>query len=135
MNRQDMAANLQTDNRFNGSKKMICWFCYWGWPLAVYEIYKRALDALHGDARPLLYGPGHVVWADENFGHAQSCLDIFDQCRWLDDYSNEVWAIVRRSLEELAALPDEAWDVEPEDYDGEHPENYPPAAGVVMVKR
>jgi hypothetical protein len=41
--------------------------------------------------------------------------------------------IVRESLVELAALPERVYDVEPEDYDDEHPELYPPAEGVVMV--
>ncbi len=91
-----------------------------------------AKDALGGNDMPLLYGPAHVVWADENFDFAPWCLKSFDQHR--GDFSDEELAIVKRSLEQLAALPAEAWDVEPEAYGGEHPENFPPPTNVKMVR-
>lgn len=104
---------------------MICWHCYWGWPKPVAEIYKKALAALNGDWFPLHFGPSHIVWEDENFDSAEWCLQHFD--KYKGNYTKEDLAIVKRSLEELVALPKSDWDVEPKDYDGEHPEDYPPA--------
>jgi hypothetical protein len=103
---------------------MVCWFCHWGWPKPVAEIYKRALQDLGGDWSPLHFGPAHIVWEDENFDSAQWCLDNFD---WDIDYPKAQLAIVKRSLEELAALPQSAWDVEPADFDGNDPQNHPPS--------
>ena len=111
---------------------MNCWYCYWGWPEAVATIYQDALRELGGDDRPLNYGPAHVVWEDENFDDAEGCLISFDKYRY--DYSDEELAVVRRSLERLVALPESERCVEPEDYDGEHPDNYPPPIGIKMVK-
>ncbi|GAH65571.1 unnamed protein product, partial [marine sediment metagenome] len=42
-------------------------------------------------------------------------------------------AVVRWSLEKLAELPLEQREIEPEDYDGFHPERYPPTVEVVKV--
>ncbi len=78
-----------------------------------------------------MYGPAHVVWADENFDSAQWCLDNFEKYR--GDNSDAALAVVRRSLERLAALPESAWNVEPEDYDDRNPDQYPPPDGVEMV--
>lgn len=103
---------------------MQCWYCHWGWAAPVVEIYNRALKKLDGDSSPLHYGPAHIVWDDENFDCAEDCLRRFDENAGdLSDFEKEV---VRVSLQELAALPREEWDVEPEDYDGQHPEKYPP---------
>lgn len=73
------------------------------------------------------YGPAHIVWGDENFerSHVQWCLDQFEQYR--GDYGDAELAAVRMSLEELLLLPNEVLAPEPADYDGEHPERYPPA--------
>lgn len=102
---------------------MICWFCYWGWPPWVEFIFDEALEEIGGDG-PLLFGPAHIVWEDENFDLAQLCLDHFDEHS--GTHSEEDLAIVRRSLEQLRDVPNECL-VAPEDYDGKHPENYPPA--------
>jgi hypothetical protein len=110
----------------------ICWDCHWGWPKPVADIFLEAKAALDGDDAPLLYGPGHIVWSDENFDSTQWCLDNFD--KYSDHLDAEEAAIVRRSLEQLAALPESVVFVCPADYDGEHPEHYPPPAGVEMVK-
>lgn len=111
---------------------MICWYCYWGWATPVAEIYKDALAELNGDKFPLHYGPAHIVWEDENFDAAQWCLDNFDIYR--GDNSDEELAAVRKSLERLAALPQETWDIEPDDYDDLHPENFPPRVPVERVR-
>ncbi len=111
----------------------ICWNCYWGWPKPVADIYDKALAALAGDESPLDYGPGHIVWADENFDSAEWCLKHFDEHR--SDYSDADRAIVKESLEKLTELPLNVRCVEPEDYDDEHPELYPPPKGIEMVLR
>lgn len=110
----------------------ICWSCYWGWPKPVADIYNEAVAAMDGCESPMQFGPGHTVWSDENFNCADICLENFD--RWKGEFSEADLAIVRKSLEKLAALPENVRDVEPEDYDDEHPALYPPPAGVEMVQ-
>jgi len=109
----------------------ICWYCHWGWPKPVAEIYKQALEKLNGYDSPLIFGPSHLVWADENFNYAEQCLEYCD--RYTGDYDAEL-AIIRWSLEELIKLPVDLRCVKPEEYDGEHPELYPPPDGVEMVR-
>ena len=109
----------------------ICWYCYWGWAKPVAEIYTAALEALGGDSDPLHFGPAHIVWEDENWDSARWCLDNFE--KYPGDNSAEELAIVRWSLEELEKLPIEQREIEPEDYDGQHPERYPPTVEVVKV--
>lgn len=110
---------------------MICWYCHWGWPKAVADIYLKAKGEL-GFENALHYGPAHVVWEDENFDRAEWCLENFE--KYSGELSEKEAAVVRRSLEELAALPLSERCVEPEDYDGEAPENFPPRAGLVMLR-
>lgn len=110
---------------------MICWYCHWGWPKRVAEIYEEAAKQLGGDAIPLDYGPSHLVWADENFDAAEWCLEHFDE--YTKHFDEEQLPIVRWSLEELVKIPLEERDIWPEDYDGKHPENYPPTVEVKRV--
>ncbi len=123
---------------------MICWWCFWGWPVQVRAIYDRAvqdIDALlpsdwRGEPRDgeaaLHWGPAHVVWEDENFEDPSWCLENCDSPAF-DDWHKGALEIVRRSLRELAALPAEL-RTEPPGYDGEHPESFPMPPDVVMVK-
>jgi hypothetical protein len=111
-----------------------CWSCFWGWPEPVARIYTSAVEALDGDTAPLDYGPGHIVWGDENFDLAEACLQECDTAAAVGDESPAQLAIVRQSLRDLAALPLAVRDVVPSTYDGEHPEQYPPPDGVIMVK-
>ena len=67
------------------------------------EIYECALVRLGGRSDPLLFGPGHIVWGDNNFDCAEWCLENFDDYRGL--YSDDDLAIVRESLEELCKIP------------------------------
>ena len=110
----------------------ICWYCYWGWPKIVAKIYQRALTKLEGDESPLHYGPAHIVWSDENFDSAEWCLEHFDDYK--SDYSDSDLMIVRESLEELAKLPLDIRCIQPEDYDGEHPELYLPPKDIEMIE-
>ena len=119
-------------NSFGGAGMSLCWFCHWGWPEPIANIYLKAVRDLGGhNLSPLHFGPAHSVWEDENFDNAQWCLDNFSKyCR---DYQDWELAIVRRSLQELLEVPDELKEW-PKDYDGNHPELFPPPAGVKMVK-
>jgi len=104
---------------------MICYWCHWGWPKPIRDIYGQALAKLGGDDHWLHYGPGHIVWADENWDSAQWCLDHFDE--YVRDMTEHEKAVVRESLELLLAVPDE-YKSEPDDYDEENPQNFPPPA-------
>ncbi len=113
---------------------MICWYCHWGWSKQVADVFKNAIDLLDGDDSVLLYGPSHVVWEDENFEHAEYCLDHF-----MDDYykngnrfTDYELLVCSLSLYELTKIPLAIRCPEPDNYDGEHPELYPPPLGLIM---
>jgi len=113
---------------------IICWYCYWGWPRAVRDLYDEAVRDLGGDDFALEFGPAHVVWADENFDTASidGCLE---RCAAGDArFTPAELAVVRHSLERLRELPEAVRCPAPADYDGVHPENYPPPARMEMVK-
>lgn len=78
------------------------------WSDRVKEIYTQAVIDLGGNIFPLHFGPAHVVWEDDNLDCAQECLDNFDEFR--GDYKDWQLEVVKRSLVELAALPEnELW--------------------------
>ena len=112
---------------------MICWYCHWGWPEQVAAIYRRGVEAAGETA--MHFGPGHIVWSDENFdaGSIKGCIK--DSQKYRGDLTNEEVASVVRSLNELLAVPEDVRCCEPEDYDGDNPENYPPPQGLKMVNR
>lgn len=121
----------------------VCWYCHWGWPKVIREIYERAskeidevlmaseennwtspdkprsgYDALH-------FGPSHVTWEDENFDgdHKYELEFCNDPLFFL--WHQPALEIVRRSLQELVALPEDIRNP-PKDYHDQNPENYPP---------
>jgi hypothetical protein len=94
------------------------------------EIYKEGIKKAGWSA--MHFGPAHVVWEDENFEHAESCLRDFD--KYAKNLTKEEQAGVRWSLEELSKVSLESRCPEPKEYDGEHPELYPPAKNIKMVK-
>lgn len=108
----------------------ICWWCYWGWPKQIRDIYDRGV-AVAGEMA-MDYGPAHVVWSDENWDCAPGCLKDCDDPRY-DEWPLEDLEAVRCSLRELIALPPELKEA-PAGYDGRHPERFPPPASWVMVK-
>lgn len=113
----------------------MCWYCYWGWPEPVANIYKQALAKLGDYERPLHYGPSHIVWEDCNFenGNIQYCLDNLQTHR--NDCADEELAIVRWSLEELLKIPEEIRDPCPDGYDHNgDPAKFPPPGNIKMVK-
>ncbi len=113
---------------------MICWYCHYGWPSQVVDIYERYAP-LAGESA-MHYGAAHIVWDDENFArhHVQWCLDHFDEYK-RDDATDAENAAVRDSLEALLALPDDVLDpgsaYESQDDDASI-EDFPPPAGMVM---
>lgn len=116
-----------------------CWWCKWGWRKEVAEIYIRAAKALieigSDPMDALQFGPGHIVWSDENFDSAGWCLEHFDE--YTRDLTMDEQAIVRRSLEELAALPADLHDL-PDGYsedDMDDPSETPPPADWKMVTK
>lgn len=118
----------------------ICWFCHWGWPKPIADIFDRAEQELGSDYC-LVSGPSHIVWEDENFedDHIDYCLGLVDERRdslLLDGWTEQELEIVKMSLRELKGVPAHL-RTEPEGYedDDEHPEKYPPPEGLEMVKR
>lgn len=111
---------------------MICWYCYWGVAKPVADIYSRAAVKL-GYTDPLEFGPSHVVWSDENFDDdsIQFCIR---ECDTAGHYNADEIDVVRQSLVELLKIPKSIRECCPEEYDGCHPENYPPPDVVDMVK-
>lgn len=109
-----------------------CWHCHWGWSRAVRDVFDRAIEALLGDDNPLLYGPAHIVWEDENWDSVDWCIEHFNEHR--GKYTELQLAVVMKSLVELRDLPPETRDPCPKDYDGQHPDKYPPVGGVKMAR-
>jgi hypothetical protein len=135
----------------------MCWYCRWGWPKAVADIYLRAerdIDAMIPEPGPendwtdwdgepscgesaLKYGPTHCVWEDENFGgdfefELKEC-DSPMYANWLPGAMD----VVRRSVRELLALP-ESVRMPRQDYFEEHPDgrtadDFPPPPEIEMV--
>ncbi len=101
-----------------------CWYCHWGWPIHIIEIFDEAKRRLGGDSY-LLSVAAHIVWDEENFNLAKRCLEQLD--KYQNDLSEEELAVIRWSLEELDKLPDEI-KVEPDEYweDDDNPDKYPP---------
>ena len=116
----------------------VCWYCHWGWPKPVADIYDEALKLLHGDEAPLRFGPAHMVWEDENFDNRSVnwCLEEFDNGarKWRNRFPLSDLAVVQRSLEKLSAVPEFNRCPRP-DYDDENPEDFPPPPGMEMVRR
>lgn len=108
-----------------------CWYAYWGWSKTVYDIYVEAVKKLDGNRHPLLFGPAHIVWEDENWDCVDWCLDHFNEHR--GSWTGAQLEVVKWSLLELQKVPLYIRAPEPDDYDDEHPENYPPAVGIEMV--
>lgn len=114
-----------------------CWFCHWGWPKPVADIYEKYV-ALVGKTA-MHYGPAHIVWEDENFAddNIDFCIKACDEPDpYNDNCTAEDCAIVKRSLIELRAVP-ETLRSEPEEFNDEYddPADFPPPDGVEMVRK
>lgn len=114
---------------------MICWYCHWGWPQPVAEIYDKGVAAAGEMA--MHHWAGHVVWSDENFDTEtiQECIASAKNGEDREDLTDEQVAVVVESLEALLMVPEDIRCCEPEDYDGECPANFPPPNGLVMCHR
>ena len=117
---------------------MICWYCHWGWPKVIADIYDEALGKMAENRSALHFGPAHVVWEDENFTSAECCLEDFEWYK--GDYSEEELAAVRWSLEELAKIPMEIRNVAAEyeeraEEEDLHPDDFPPPEDMEMIRK
>ena len=120
----------------------VCYWCFWGWPKPIADVYNDALKKLqaisdqHGE-QDLEYGPAHIVWNEENWDDdsVQFCIDACDNVAYAD-IEPAVLAIVRASLVDLKSVP-VVFRVEPDGYenDDDHPERYPPPANWHMMQR
>ena len=111
----------------------ICWYCHWGWAKQVMDIYDAALEMPGSSWSAMHFGPAHIVWEDENFDRAEWCLENFD--KYSEDLTEKEKAAVRWSLEELNKIPMHIRCPEPDDYDDEHPDQYPPPVTITMIRR
>lgn len=119
----------------------ICWYCYWGWNQKVLDIYNQ-YEKLVGESS-MDYGPGHIVWADENFleENIEYCIKYCDELladekqREERDISRTDVLLVRDSLIALLKIPEDERCCEPEDYDGNSPENFPPPNSIKMGRK
>lgn len=111
----------------------MCWYCYWGLPKPVHEIYQRGLEDVGESA--MNYGPAHVVWADFNLdnGSIQACIEDCEQ-RLYGDFDATTFERVKQSLVELLAVPEEIRCPMPDNHDPNQPELFPPPAGLELVK-
>ncbi len=110
----------------------MCWYCYWGLPKPIADIYEKHLSNAGFSA--MHFGPAHIVWEDSNLDRdsIQWCLDHFDEYK--HGHLDSELAHVRQSLVDLLALPDELLEY-PGDEDSSNHEQNPPKPGWIMVKR
>lgn len=84
----------------------MCWYCHWGLPKPIADIYERALIEIGGNESALESGPAHMVWGDFNFDD-----ESIDYClnRTIGDgnFSHDEIYAIRRSLLALLAVPSE----------------------------
>ena len=111
----------------------ICWYCHWGWPEQVAEIYRLGVE--RSSYVSMHYGPGHVVWDDENFETVHINWFIENAQGNRGDLSDGELAVVIESLTALLAVPEDIRCCEPADYDEENPDNYPPPGNLQMIKK
>lgn len=95
--------------------------------MKVTKIYNQALGMCDGMWKALHFGPSHIVWEDENFwDHSiEFCINEMNTETY-DNFSDEQLNAVRWSLEQMALMPESERCVEPDDYNGENPDDYPP---------
>jgi hypothetical protein len=114
----------------------LCWYCYWGWPKPIADIYDKYAAIIGSHA--LEYGRAHVVWADENFDDESIRLCI-ERLRDPEDDADDD-ALVVETLRALALVPREMREADEHvGYDNDspehHPKNFPPPPEWVMVRR
>jgi hypothetical protein len=107
-----------------------CWYCCWGWPKPVADVYLHYEALIGGHA--LKYGPGHIVWEDENFGDSSIlwCIEQRDNPLYRDDDQAELDLIVE-SLRALLTI-DEAVRV-PEGVGADDVAAFPPKCPCVKI--
>lgn len=112
----------------------MCWYCEWGLPKPVADIYTEALEKLGGYKHPLHYAAAHTVWDDYNFSDKsiQWCIDNFNKYR--GDYTDSELRVVMWSLLKLLQIPENERDIASFNNEGEELIDAPPPDGIKMVK-
>lgn len=110
----------------------LCYYCHWGWPKPIADIYDKYLEIAGQSA--MHFGPAHVVWEDENFERhlIEWCLVEADTYRAYD-CTDEEHEAVKQSLRELLTLPDAIFVVPEGGWDD--PDKHPPHDGIERVRR
>ena len=85
---------------------MCCWYCKYGWPKPIRDIYDWAVQIV-GES-DLTYGYAHIVWGDENFDWAE---------RLLAECPDDVDTVVKESLRRLAQVPMEMREMPDSDFE------------------
>ena len=124
----------------------VCWYCYWGWPKEVFDVYRKYVEEAGSDSL-FTAGPSHIVWSDENFGDGDInwCLKICTAEGLKEVYGYEGKSaaeyygvdeldidVVHRSLVVLREVSESIRLCVPKDYDGNNPKEFPPV-GVEIV--
>lgn len=130
---------METEDEYDTSG--ICWYCYWGWPEQVSEIFEGYKQFFGDNDGPLRWGPGHIVWEDENFGDSsiKFCIEEARKeiaARQEADKRSELENVLD-SLEELLAVPLEIREPWAAGYEesGQGPGKWPPREGIVLVRQ
>ena len=112
----------------------MCWYCRWGVPVAVADIYYIAEKKL-GETFPMAmhYGPAHIVWDDNNLSdeNIKWCIEHFDEYK--HGYPESELEVVMWSLKELLKIPEKERDIAPEDDEGCHLMDIPPTVETVRI--
>lgn len=86
----------------------MCWYCQYGWPKPVADIFNRYALMVHEDV--LECGPAHIVWGDNNFEthDIEWCLEThrFNRSAKAHELSEFERDAVRKSLIELLEVPE-----------------------------
>lgn len=125
----------------------MCYWCYWGWPVELADIHDESVERIEAILEPLRFnketfeevqteppsgfsalhfGPGHVLWEDENWDCADYCLKECDG-EMVEGWVPAAVEVLRDSLRRVIALPDHL-KREPEGYseDETDPKDFPP---------
>jgi len=112
----------------------MCWYCEWGVPKAVADIYHIAQKKLNSDyPGAMQFGPAHIVWDDFNLSddNVNWCIEHFDEYK--HGYPENELEVVMWSLKELLKIPEAERDIMPDDVDDNHLELYPPKVETIRI--
>jgi hypothetical protein len=114
--------SCQPKRSINAVKEMSVLKDWWAEP--VKQIYREALSDLGGDDGALDFGPGHIVWSDDNLTDedVKFCLSwcepgspMYDS--YIERFGEDGLAVAKRALERLDLIPEDERGDDPQDYD------------------